>query len=138
MNINGLTLAEFTEVVDRISRETYDGNVIVESNAHDAGNNRCVARIKVKDSHGTGSRRSANGRRMPSACWHAYRDVIHAVLAEYEGARVDTVLDKYHGMTEFLQRYPSTADRNIGSEFSPAYMPDLCECGDSIAWPSWI
>jgi hypothetical protein len=138
MNINGLTLAEFTEVVDRISRETYDGNVIVESNAHDAGNNRCVARIKVKDSSGTGSRRAVSGRRMAAACWHAYRDVIHAVLEAYPNAKIDTGMEKYHGMSEFLRLYPDTANKNIGNMYQSIFMPDMCECGDSIAWPSWI
>lgn len=138
MNINGLSLDEFTEIVNRVSEEIFDGNVIVESNAHDAGNNRCVARIRVIDSSGTGSRRAAKGRRMPAACWHAYRDVIHAVLESYPDAKVDTGMEKYHGMAEFLRLYPGTANKNIGSEYYPAYMPDLCECGDAIVWPSWI
>lgn len=138
MKINGLSLAEFAEVVERISRETYEGNVIIHQDAHDAGNGKCVARIRVKDSSGTGSRRSASQRRMPSACWHAYRDVIHAVLDSYPDAKIDTGMEKYHGMSEFLRLYPGTADQNVGSAERPAYLPDLCECGNDIAWPSWI
>jgi hypothetical protein len=138
MKIRGLNTAEFTEIVQRVSVEIYDRNVIVEENAHDVGGNGCQARIKVKDSHGTGSRRTTKGRRMSLACWHAYRDVIHAVIESFPDARIDTGMEKYHGMAEFLRRYPSTADQNIGSEFHPAYMPDLCGCPDSIAWPSWL
>ena len=138
MNIAGLSLAEFTEVVNRVSAETYDGNVIVESNAHDAGNNRCVARIRVSDSSGTGSRRAVKGRRMPAACWHAYRDVIHAVVESYPGAEIDTGMATYEGMSGFLRNYPGTADQNIGSAQRPAFMPDLCECGNDIVWPSWL
>ncbi|HET7846974.1 MAG TPA: hypothetical protein VFL72_05735 [Acidimicrobiia bacterium] len=138
MKINGLTLNEFIEIVQRVSEQTYEGNVVVHQDAHDAGNNRCVARIRVKDSSGTGSRRSVSQRRMPSACWHAYRDVIHAVLDSYPDAKIDTGLEKYHGMSEFLRLFPGTADKNIGSEFQPAFMPDLCECGNAIAWPSWL
>jgi hypothetical protein len=137
MKIRGLNLAEFTAIVEKISNETYHGNVIVEENAHDTDNG-CQARIKVVDSSGTGSRRAVSGRRMAAACWHAYRDVIHAVLDEYGYAKIDTGMEKYHGMAEFLRLYPGTADKNIGSAYQAAYMPDMCECGDDIVWPSWL
>lgn len=138
MKINGLSLAEFTETVKRVSDEVYDGNVIVANDAHDAGNGQCVARIRVKDSSGTGSRRNPSQRRMVAACWHAYRDVIHAALDSYPDAKITTNMATYDGMSEFLRNYPCTADQNIGSAQHPAYMPDLCECGNDIAWPSWL
>lgn len=137
MKISGLTLDEFTKIVKRVSDEVYDGNVIVEPSSQDTGSNRCTARIKAVDGRGTGSRRDVNGRRMSAACWHAYRDVIHGIVEAHPEAKIDTGMEKYHGMAEFLRRYPSTADRNIGNGVRPVYMPDLCECGSAIAWPSW-
>jgi len=138
MKIKGLNLDEFQEIVGKVSDEVYDGNVIIAADSHDAPGRSCVARVKASDSSGPGSRRSSNGMRQTTACWHAYRDVLHEIFERFPDARVVTGMTIYEGMSGFLKNYPSTADQNIGSERNPAYMPDLCECGNLIAWPSWL
>jgi len=138
MKIDGLTLAEFQEIVGKVSDEVYDGNVILTADSCDGSGLSCTARIRASDPDGPGSRRSSNGRRQAAACWHAHRDVIHEVFERFPATRIVTGMAVYRGMFEFLKNYPGTADQNIGSERNPAYMPDLCECGSAIAWPSWL
>lgn len=75
-----------------------------------------------------GTRRSWSGRRGPWACWHAYRDVMRAILTKYPHAVITSAHARYEGLTGFEETYPHTADINVGSQFSPAYMPDLCDC----------
>lgn len=141
MKITGLSLVDFQEVTAIISNEIYGGNVIVAEDAGDTSNSagaRCQARLKVKLSDGTGSRRSASGRRGPYACWHAYRDVLHELFLRYPEARVHTGMESYEGMAGFLAEYPATAAQNVGSQLRPAYMPSLCECGRAITHPDWV
>lgn len=141
MKIYGLAEIDFLEVVAVVSSRSYGGNVIV-AEARDLSNSkggRCQARLRVKLSTGSGSRTSASGRTGPYACWHAYRDVLHEVFTRYPEARVQTGLAEYRGMAGFLADYPATANKNIGSEGQPAYMPDLCNGCDrySVQYPEW-
>lgn len=128
MQITGLSLAQFTAIVNEISTVCYDGNVIVHQDAHALSDNRFVARLRVKDSRGSGARTSWSGRHTPSTCWHAYRDVMEAMFVAYPNARARTLLATYRGLDGFRETYPATAYVNIGSQFQPAYMPELCEC----------
>lgn len=75
-----------------------------------------------------GARKSWSGRRLNAACWHAYRDVMIAIFEANPDARIYTAMAKYKGIDGFNANYPQTADQNIGSMASPAYMPELCEC----------
>jgi hypothetical protein len=128
MQITGLSLDEFTRITDGISKAWYDGNIIVDTSAHPITGTRCRARLRCRDSHGKGARRSWTGRRMPAACWHAYRDVMAAVFAKYPKARIATSMAVYNGRAGFQHNYPGTANKNIGSIMAPAYMPELCDC----------
>lgn len=49
-------------------------------------------------------------------------------MREYPHATVKTSQAVYRGIDGFADTFPGTALRNIGSEFCPAYMPDLCDC----------
>lgn len=140
--------AKVCAIVDKVSAEKYAGNIIVHPDAGPIGN---VTRHAVKDGHdyvsyangygfrgriigrvteGPGTRNSASGRRGNYACWHAYRDVLRAIFAEYPHAVVTTAMARYAGSAGFEATYPRTADENVGSMFAPAYMPDLCNCND--------
>lgn len=128
MLVTGLPLDKFREITDRVSAEKYSGNVVVHHDAHPLSGNRFRGRLWVQSSRGPGARRSWSGRRMPAACWHAYRDVLMAVFDEYPNARVQTGMATYRGRDGFMSAYPGTAYTNVGSMMQPAYMPDLCEC----------
>jgi len=128
--VTGLTLADFTRITAEISDTVYDGNVIVHGDAHALSGNRFRARLRVKNSYGQGARTSSSylRRHTPAACWHAYRDVLEAVFAEYPDARVQTSMATYKGRDGFRDKYSDTAYVNIGSQMYPACMPELCEC----------
>lgn len=131
MQISGLTLRQFENIVAGVSAGEYGGNIIVAYDAHDNGGKRrprCTARLAARDSRGPGTRRSWSGRRGPYACWHAYRDVLAAVFAMYPDAVIRTGMVTYRGANGFRSAYPDTAYRNIGSQFSPVTMPELCDC----------
>lgn len=104
----------------------YGGNLVADLN-HVAGN-RYRLKVNANDSRGPGARRSASGRRGPYACWHGFRDVIAAIFLVDPDARIATGLTVYRGAENFLQTYPATGDRNVGSMINPVTMPDLCDC----------
>jgi hypothetical protein len=143
MRISGAGLDDFTQITRQIS-QLYDGNLTVCQNAHElpyARRPQCVARLAVVKSTGPGARRSSTGRRMPCACWHAYRDVLSAVFDAFPDAVIRTSMAVYRGHAGFTETYPETAYQNIGSELYPVTMPQLCECddrtptaGDDFTW----
>lgn len=118
------------QIAEDVSRELYGGNVRVHPDSKPLGSESYGfrGRIMVVDSRGPGARTSWSGRHGPYACWHAYRDVLARIFETYPNARVRTSMAHYVGAAGFEETYPATADRNIGSQFAPAYMPDLCEC----------
>ena len=127
MLVTGLSLDKFKEITDRVSADKYDGNVVVHHDAHPLSGNRFQGRLWVQSSRGPGARRSWSGRRMPAACWHAYRDVLMAVFSEYPDAIARTGLATYRGLEGFLRDYPATGERNVGSVMQPVTMPELCD-----------
>jgi hypothetical protein len=129
MQVTGLSLCQFEAVTRGISAATYGGNVAVHPDAHALSDNRFIGRLHVLDSRGQGARRSWSGRRMPAACWHAYRDVLGAMFWVNPEATVRTSMAVYRGRDGFNDLYPGTAYKNIGSQMSPAYMPNLCDHG---------
>lgn len=127
MIITGITVAEFKDVVAKLNAEDYDGNIVVESaHALSATGTRINAKLGTADSYKHGSRQSWSGRHGRWLCWHGFRDVIRAVMAVNPSAVVRTGKAVYRGSTGFEDTYPSTAEQNVGSMFSPAYMPELC------------
>jgi hypothetical protein len=127
MQITGLSLDKFREIVEQVSEQRYGGNVTVQKDAHPLSGNRFQGRLWVLDSRGPGARRSWTGQRLRAACWHAYRDVLLAMFREYPEAIARTGLATYRGLDGFLRDYPATGERNVGSMMQPAYMPDLCD-----------
>src|SRR5258708_20024708 len=108
---------------------------MVERRGDEMSGTGFVARVRTRTGKGSdayscasGARRSWSGRRTPTACWHAYRDVLEAMFGEYPDARARTSLAVYRGLDGFKRDYPDTAYRNIGSQMCPAYMPELCDC----------
>jgi hypothetical protein len=128
----GVSFEEVSKIIARVSAENYAGNVIVHQDASPIGKSGYGYRGRIigRETAGEGTRNSWSGRRGPWACWHAYRDVIRAVLTTYPHATVTTAQARYSGLGGFEDTYPHTADINVGSAAQPAYMPDLCTCDD--------
>lgn len=148
----GVRFEVISELISKVSAENYGGNIIIHADAgpirQESSELRPVlmpwgatitkevnrtgygyrGRIIGQDSTKDGCRRSWSGRRGPWACWHAYRDVMRAILTKYPDAVITSAHARYEGLTGFEETYPSTANTNVGSMASPAYMPDLCDC----------
>lgn len=136
MRINGtrtdpIRLYDTVDLIHETGRILYDGNVIVDPSARQLSPRASQLRLKCVDSRGPGARTSASGRRGPIACWHAYRDMIRAVLTAHPDATIRTGLALYKGLSGFEETYPETAYINMGGPMHQTYMPDLCECGDT-------
>lgn len=129
----------FHEISEAINRagETYGVHVHPDAKPlYYAAGKGYRGRVIAESSRSRGARRSAGsmgneGRRTNAACWHAYRDCMYAVFAIDPNAVIVTAMARYNGLAGFEENYPQTAYKNIGSEWYPAYMPDLCECGES-------
>jgi hypothetical protein len=132
MEIKGITSDDFAEIVHRVSRAQYDGNITV-NDPRPAPMNRWGLRFRQRviatSSCGAGARRSASGRRMPCACWHVFRDVVRATLVQVPAATFRMSL-AYYTSDNFESTYPATGYVNVGSMFAPATLPELCECND--------
>lgn len=137
MELRGIPLADFTAVTTKVSTEFYGGNLIVHQDSYEYGVRKISsrARLAVLDSTGPGARRSWQGRRMPVACWHTYRDVLLRLFDRYPDSIVITKMARYNGREGFQEEYPLTGLVNIGSEMHRVCAPDLCECvGSSRNW----
>ena len=143
MEIRGITPEQLSNVVFRVSRERYDGNVVCEWERNRYHREPSVkwmrggvpsfrGRIVVESSRGSGARRSWSGRRMPVACWHVFRDVFRQAFQEYPSARFATSLARYTA-ENFETTYPATGYVNAGSMYQPVRLVDLCECGGQSA-----
>lgn len=85
-------------------------------------------RIVPVSSHVKGARRSASGRRICAACWHAHRDVLAALFDAVPAAKVSTAMAVYLGQLGFERQFPKTYWTNVGSESMPATYGQLCDC----------
>lgn len=130
MEIIGITQEQFERVVNKVSFTRYDGNLKVADMRAISGKS-CRGRVVAYTSSGPGTRRSWSGRRGPWACWHAFRDIFAEAFAQYPDARIRTGMASYTA-GNFKATYPATGERNIGTMVRPAYMPELCDCGDDI------
>lgn len=134
MLITGLPYEEFRQIVCRVSSRQYDGNVTIA----DFGvysSRRFHAAIRVSSSRGKGARRSASGRRIASACWHAHRDILIELFRLFPDARVRSgrigPVD-YKGADGFRADYPETGQADVGWVFLPVRITELCECGGNV------
>lgn len=132
MDIRGASYGDVQRIIAEVSRNRYAGNVTSNSDARAllSGGRGFRGRLQVRDSRGEGARTSASGRHGRYACWHAYRDVLAAIFAEYPDAKVRTRMARYDGREGFEANYPATGRVNIGSRVAPARMPQLCQCQD--------
>lgn len=125
MIARGVSAADVEIAVTRASRLFFDGNVIL--NRSEVRGTRVRFTLRVRDSRGPGAHASAR-RRTVSACWHAHREVIAALLQAMPEGRVTTAVADYRGLSDFLETFPETAYDNIGSVFEPVERWAACEC----------
>ena len=78
--------------------------------------------LRVKDSKGSGARRSYSGRRLVSACWHVHGNLFDCLIDMDESIYIQSLgkrIDKDGG---------NWVDWNIGSKFCPVYISYCCDC----------
>lgn len=123
MQITGISFDQFHAIV-----KSYDG--IRVSDYRILSPNRFRVALRANSSYEPRARRTWSGRRGPYVCWHTYRDIFSDVYQLNPDARIATGMAVYRSQQNFLDTYPGTANKNIGSAFQPAYMPDLCDCNE--------
>ena len=123
-----LSHKELSAIMTRVSEEHYGGNLTFElEDLHGVRRNRY--RFKMGATSGKpGSRTSASGRRGPWACWDAFRDVLAGIFIEDPDALIRTGMATYKNARDFLNKYPYSGDRNVGSMVAPVSYGDLCDC----------
>lgn len=144
MQVKGLDRDQVREIVDQISKRQFAGNLIFEREPEVyRGGVRFT--LRVRDSRGPGHRRGFAGydgrppRRLIAACFHAYGEVIRALL-DAGAERIDTAPARAErrkgkdrggvwGPGEFHRMAARIGDRNIGSMMAPMRFRDACDCG---------
>jgi len=138
MQLWKVTQDELAAIVQRVSREQYDGNIRVGEGTQ--GDWRTVGKrvqhvrfgLRVNSSKGPGHRRSASpfgpSRRMVAACWHAHRDVMAAIFEAHPDARLKTSMADYRGGEDFEDSFRETYYTNLGALIAPVYAGEACDC----------
>jgi len=110
----------------------YDNNIVFKRFPEDI--NRAGTRqrftITVRDSKETGSRRSADGRRIAAACWHVHGHLFDEILKVNPAAVIQTGLQGARKI--YIDDNGTTCgnweDSNIGSQMQPCMASEACEC----------
>lgn len=136
MIVSGLTMAQFREVLaDLQAGDPNARNICVDESARNqrlnAKGDRFRLKLRTRDSRGLRSkvkRSMGRERHIPALCWHGFRDVLQAVFERYPNARIDTAMAKYIGLEGFMEKYPATGLRNVGSQMFPVQAREECDC----------
>lgn len=132
MKAYGVSMYDIQEAVRFVSSSSYENNLILDR--LDSGPGRAVNfTLRVKSSRERGHRFSWTGRRLVSACWHAHRDVMMHLFDRFPNMKLRSAFSKYDGRVDFLQKFPDTYYRNVGSVANPQYYGALCDCGVGVA-----
>lgn len=126
MKVKGINETQLREIVNAVS-EKYAGNLIFNREPERTGNFISFT-LRVEDSRGPGARRSHSGRRLPSACWHAHRDVMSLIFATNPRAILVSAMARYEMREGFERLFRATGQQNIGSMMQPLAMQDACDC----------
>lgn len=141
MLVYGVSAYEVRKAVETVSAD-WDGNVELKSltDKSNSRGGRASYALRAVSSHESGARRSGSGRRTIASCWHVHRDVLRELFKINPNARVVSGLGKivdgkfkhtvYKGSKGFENDFPGTAWINVGSAMCPAYIGQLCDCGE--------
>lgn len=127
MRLKGLTENELRAIVAHVSQTWYAGNLVFKRQPEWRGN-FLLFTLTVIASKNAGGRRSNTGRKIAAACWHAHRDVMLAIFEQSPDALLVSALARYDGQPDFLNKYPATGYKNIGSIAVPLSMSQACDC----------
>ena len=118
--ITNATIEELEKALKAINQR-YNGNITFRR-IEQISKGRVRFTLTVHDSRGPGSRISPHGRRIKAACWHAHGhffEVLFAINPEAFVRSQGKLITKDAGNWE---------DRNIGSQLSPFYFSEACDC----------
>ena len=119
--ITNATTDQLRQALEEVNK-LYDGNVIFNRQPEPMGS-RARFTLRVKDSKGPGARRSHQGRRMSSACWHVHGDFFDKLFKVNPEAYVVA-----GGCKRISRHGGNWQDRNIGSRMNPLYFSEACDC----------
>ena len=126
MRVKGITEHALRDAVDQANFD-YDNNIKFKREPERIGNFLHFT-LSVNDSSAIGGRISHSGRRVAALCWHGHRDVMRIIFEEHPEALLITAFARYEGLEGFMENYPDTGDRNIGSYHQPMAMQHACCC----------
>lgn len=142
MKFYGIDENTLSDIVAKVSADKWGGNVIVKDSCDESNSRGPRARmtLRVVRSDGPGARESASGRRTIGACWHVVRDVLRAVYEHNPNVRVVSGLSArsadgkrrptvYKNSAHFEDTFPATGRINVGSEWYPRSIVELCGHG---------
>lgn len=124
MLIRNVTEDKINDALDTVN-EQFDGNIRFKK-FDAAGNTRSgdpkfIVTLTVNNSRSPGGRRSHSGRRVAAACWHVHGTFFDALPEECEIV----------AMGLKIRPGDPWQDRNIGSNWSPLYYSEACDCNGS-------
>lgn len=113
----------------------YRGNVyaVLSTGAHRDGfevhtrrDGRMVYRftLETRDAWAYGSRTAGSGRHMRKASWQAHRDAMRLIYSVDRDAVLLAGRVTYKGLRDFDEKFPATADWNVGSQMHPVRIED--------------
>lgn len=126
MKVWGIDAETLETIKNNVSRE-YGGNVRWKRIPEPTGKAISFT-LTVVSSHGDGSRRSNEGRKIAAACWHVHRDLFERIFSENPDARIKTAMADYKGEKDFSYKYPETGNTNVGSIANPLFADEACNC----------
>ena len=118
------------EAVARVLKAHYGGkdNLYADITGGDTATSRtksCRFVLRVRDSREEPARRSASGRRLPSANWEAHKHVLREIFNIVPTATIVSALATYRGKADFEQNHGVTYDHNAGSMMRPVAFGEL-------------
>ena len=121
--ITNATIDQLRQAMEAVNK-LYDGNVIFNRQPEPVGS-RLRFTLRVKDSKGPGARRSHQGRRMSSACWHVHGHFFEELFKVNPEAYVVA-----GGCKRISKDGGNWQDRNIGSRMFPMFFSEACRCNE--------
>lgn len=119
--VYGLTYDRVAEQVDMLRAGWGGGNLAADLTP--VGRDGVRVNLRVLDARGPWARRSTSGRRMRSACWHAWGNLFDRLLGCDGLRRIETGPFVYRGRGDNWQ------DWNCGSQVRPVMISECCDCG---------
>lgn len=136
MIVTGATKQELRKALKEINKKFEDNIQFVGDNGYyendgleQLGPTRISFRLETKCyKHNGGYRRTFQGHRHRSACWHVHGEFFDALLDLNSKAVVRTSGAKIYEDQHGYGRIGNWQDWNIGSELHPLFFSQACDC----------